>query len=573
MRRIPRLAVAMTKRTLAAGALLALGGGTARAQIPTNLEAKLLFRLGTNDAGWETFRIERRPGGTYRLQGEADLQLPGLRIVQRVDLLAGPRLQFIEAHVLATVGGDTTRVSLVREGGYGRQTQVQGSDSTTSQLETPESSVLMTNNVIHHIVQFAWLHDGALDERRDVTAFPRIPVSVTLQDESRVSRNGAALSARRYFLNLANRLGAFVWLAADGTPLKVSVPLQTFEAVNEAYSDWAPLLTPESAPAETAASGPAPFHAEEVEFESGEITLAGTLTTPAGQGPWPAAVLITGSGPQNRDEDTEGPGGLKLGIFRVIADTLTRRGIAVLRYDDRGVGASGGDLGTASLSDLVSDVAAAVRYLRGRREIDNSRIALIGHSEGAIIAPMVAVDDPRVAAVVSLAGTAAPLDSIVMEQVASAAREAGGDSAKIAEARRSIAMLADAVREGRDLEKLDLPPPLKALAGNRAWFLEHIEHDPAATIGRVRAPVLIVNGGQDVQVPPAQAERLGATLAAAGHPDYTVKIFPELNHLFAVSTGQGTAEYADPNARVDREFLGYLAEWLVTRLGTSNSGL
>jgi fermentation-respiration switch protein FrsA (DUF1100 family) len=135
----------------------------------------------------------------------------------------------------------------------------------------------------------------------------------------------------------------------------------------------------------------------------------------------------------------------------------------------------------------------------------------------------------------------------------------------VAEVRAAVAELARAIREGRNPDELDLPPGLAALARSR-WLREHILHDPIAAIQRVRAPVLIVNGGRDVQVPPEHARRLGAALEDAGHPDFTVKIFPRLNHLFAVSRGAGAAEYTDPDAKVDDAFLGVLADWLAARL-------
>jgi fermentation-respiration switch protein FrsA (DUF1100 family) len=125
--------------------------------------------------------------------------------------------------------------------------------------------------------------------------------------------------------------------------------------------------------------------------------------------------------------------------------------------------------------------------------------------------------------------------------------------------------MSRAVRDEEDIESLDLPPALEQMARSK-WLREHVEHDPLATIRRVQVPVLIVNGGQDVQVMPEHARRLAAALSEAGHPDFEVRIFPRLNHLFAVSRGEGTAEYTDPKARVDAEFLGYLADWLTARL-------
>jgi hypothetical protein len=554
----------MAYRYLAGAFLAVLCASHVQAQVPDSMSGRFLFKLAYTPAGSETFHIERLAAGGYRLMGDVELLIPNLRIVQHLDVETGDRLAFRSARVEAHVNADTTVYVLRREGGNGIQTATHGDSTTTTTNETPENSVLLSNNVIHHIVQFAWLYDADLGGKQEFVAFPRIPVTVVLEQAGVATKDGEALSYRRYFLNIANRLGVYVWLADVGTPLKVFVPLQAFEAVSETHEAWSELLSVGADESGPDTSGSA-YDAEEVRFESDTIALAGTLTMPRGEGPWPAVVLISGSGGQDRDENTPGPGGLKLGIFRSIADTLTRRGIAVLRYDDRGVGESGGNLATAGLSDLVADVEAAVRYLRERPGIDGARIGLVGHSEGGIIAPMVAAEDPGIAAIVLMAGTATPLDSVLVEQFVSAAREAGGDSTDMAEARGVVEELSRAIREGRDLEELDLPLGLKEM-GRSKWLREHIEHDPLATLQKVDAPVLILNGGQDVQVAPEHAHRLGAALEEAGHPDYEVKIFPGLNHLFVVSRGEGTAEYADPNAEVDGPFLSYVADWLAAHL-------
>jgi alpha-beta hydrolase superfamily lysophospholipase len=545
---------------------LALAGATrASAQIPDSLSGRLLFKLGYASAGSESFAVARTAEGGYRISGHVDLTVPSLHIVQHLEVLTDARLAFRRADVRAAVNEDSAVYVLVREAGVGVQTETRGDSTTTTRRETPASSVLFTNNVIHHIAEFAWLHDGRVGVTKEFLAFPRVPITVELQEVGMVSQGEESLAYRRYFLNIASRLGVYVWLAEDGTPLKVLIPLQAFEAISEAHQGWAELLV--TAPATERGDGEPPpeYDAEDVKFDSDSITLAGTVTVPAGRGPWPAAVLITGSGPQDRDENTPGPGGLKLGIFRTLADTLTRRGLAVLRYDDRGVGGSGGSLSTAGLSDLVSDVEAAVRYLRSRVDVDDDRVALVGHSEGGIIAPIVAAADSSIAAIVLMAGTSTPLDSVLVEQLVANALEAGGDSADVARARESVHELSRALREGRDLDDTDLPLGLKRL-GRGPWLREHIEHDPIGTLQSVQAPVLIVNGGLDVQVTPEHARRLGAALDEANHVDHEVKIFPELNHLFAVSAGRGTADYADPRAEVDPDFLSFLANWLTARL-------
>ncbi len=552
----------MRKEILAVVALLFACGTSADGQVPVALERTLILSLGGAVAGSENYRVERTAAG-YRLSGDVDLNAGGLHVVQRAWLEADTGLGFRAAHVEATVNGEPLTVEVRRHDGTASQETTRGDSTSAQDVGTPAGSAFLASNVIHHMFQFAWLHSGAVGTSREFVAYPRVPVTVTLEHAGSVSAASSTLAVRRYYLNLANRLGAYVWLAEDGTPLKLLVPLQSFAALDREYQSWDELLTLAPAPAPGSADD---YEAEEVSFASDTILLAGTLTMPRAEGTWPAVVLISGSGAQDRDENTPGPGGLKLGIFRSIADTLTRRGIAVLRYDDRGVGGSSGSLSTAGLSDLVADVSAAVAYLRGRREIAADRIGLVGHSEGAVIAPMLAAEDTRLAAVALMAGTASPLDSVIMEQIVGAALAAGGDSTELAENRQSIQRLMDAIRSGESLEDTDLPIGLRLLGSNEKWLREHIEHDPLATIRRVSAPVLIVNGGKDVQVSPEHARRLGSALELVDHPDFEVKVFPELNHLFAVSRGEGTAEYADPGATVDGAFLSYLADWLVARL-------
>jgi dipeptidyl aminopeptidase/acylaminoacyl peptidase len=515
--------------------------------------------MGTTDAGHETYSVERLADG-YRIVGDVDLQVMNYHIVQHLEVETGERLEFRTAEVQLTVNGEPTAVSLARRTGTGFQETTQGDSTVAQDIATPESSILLTSNVIHHIAQFTWLHGGEQGQSEQFVAFPRVPVTVVLEEAGEARLGDETLSYRRYFLNIANTVGAYVWLADDGTPLKVAVPLQAFVAVSEAHARWSDALSQTREEPEPDVGEGGVYDAEEVTFESEEIALAGTLTMPKGEGPWPGIVLITGSGAQDRDENSPGPGGLKLGIFRTIADSLTRRGIAVLRYDDRGVGGSGGSLADAGLSGLVADVEAAVSYLRSRSRIDGSRVGLIGHSEGGVIAPVVASGDREIAAVVLMAGTAAPIDSVILEQSIELALAAGGDSADVERARESTLRLMDAIREGREPEDRDLPP------GTQRWLREHIEHDPIATIKQVSAPVLIVNGGHDIQVFPEHARRLGAALEQAGHSDYEVRIFPDLNHLFAVSRGEGLAEYVDPDAELDPAFLSYMADWLVARL-------
>lgn len=294
----------------------------------------------------------------------------------------------------------------------------------------------------------------------------------------------------------------------------------------------------------------APYTAEEVvvRTKSG-LTLTGTLTLPAGasRGRLPAVVTITGSGTQDRDETSPGMPGYR--PFYQLADTLGRRGIAVLRLDDRGSGGSTMGPLTVTTPDFADDIRAAVAYLRGRAEIDPRRIALAGHSEGGSIAPMVAASDSAIAAVVIMAGGVSTGREIVSFQqryvVDSMARYKG---------QQREAALAQFVRN------------TDSVAAALPWMKFFLAYDGTATAGRVRSPVLIVHGENDYQVPVAEAEKAAAAVRAGGNRDVTVRVFPATNHLFVDDAGVGFSYEKLPSFRVRPEVLGAIADWLAARL-------
>jgi alpha-beta hydrolase superfamily lysophospholipase len=299
-----------------------------------------------------------------------------------------------------------------------------------------------------------------------------------------------------------------------------------------------------------AAPAGAPYTAEEVAIRGpGGHTLAGTLTLPRNAaGRVPAVVLITGSGPQDRDSGMQPIPGYRM--FRQLADSLSRRGIAVLRMDDRGVGGSGGASAAVTTEDFAGDVRAGVEWLRARAEIDPARIGLAGHSEGGLIAPLVAAEDERIAAIVLLAAPAwsgrrisdMQLRDLLARQLSGAALD-------------STLALAIAQRD--------------AAAEGMPWVRWFLAHDPLPTARRVRAPVLILQGGTDQQVTPAQAEELAAAIRAGGNRDVTARVLPGLNHLF-LADADGTADVARyaalPDKDVPAAVTGAVADWLAERL-------
>jgi hypothetical protein len=223
----------------------------------------------------------------------------------------------------------------------------------------------------------------------------------------------------------------------------------------------------------------------------------------------------------------------------------------VLRLDDRTVGSSGGKLGTSA--DYADDIRAAVAYLRTRPDIDGDRIALLGHSEGGMIAPMVAATDPRLKGIVLMAGPGSTGSDIIHYQQRNAIER---DTTVPARARDSLLRVAAV--------------SLDSIARTSAWLQFFLHYDPLPTARRVKVPVLILQGATDHQVTPEQAESLAAAFRAGGNGDVTVRLFAGLNHLFVPDPSGQPAGYATlKSSRVSAEVLGTLADWLAARLGVT----
>ena len=330
---------------------------------------------------------------------------------------------------------------------------------------------------------------------------------------------------------------------------------------------------------------------EDVTFQSGSITIAGTLSLPAGRGPFPAVVLLSGSGPQNRDSEVFG-----FRPFRLMADFFVERGIAVLRCDDRGIGGSSGRVADATSEDFADDALAAVGILRARPEIDGARIGLLGHSEGAIVAAIAASRDPAVAFVVWMAGNAVPGGEILRMQGAALLRAAGATETVISDVLRRhadfmTAVAADAPDEhvmalGRTLvaaQMAAIPGSKTAAQGGTdakvdklvhqnltmlrsRWMRFFVGFDPASALRRVACPVFAVFGGRDLQVPAApNRDRLEAALEAGTNPDVTVQVYPDANHLFQQALTGQLAEYATLPKVFVPPLLNDIATWIAGR--------
>ncbi len=350
-----------------------------------------------------------------------------------------------------------------------------------------------------------------------------------------------------------------IWTDATYTPLLIAVPSQGITVVRKGAEDLAAAVFPAATKAAAPGSPNDPYASEEVVFHNGEQKLAGTLTIPKnGSAPFPAAVIISGSGSQDRDGSTIN------NIYRLVAERLSANGVAVLRADDRGAGASTPTKTTASYRDLVNDTRAALDYLTTRGEIDKKRLALVGHSEGAETAAIIAAEDARVAAVALLAGASRPVDRVVVEQtIFNNALQRAVDPSD----RTQDPAIARRIIELFDKAKAD-PKGAGADADKLAWFREHAASDPSQTIKRVHVPVLILNGERDALVLPYHALELARALGDAGNKRVTLRIFPNLSHLFTPSPLDG-CKTGDKASEVSLDFLLMLQKWMSDTLAAS----
>src|SRR5262245_53840110 len=332
---------------------------------------------------------------------------------------------------------------------------------------------------------------------------------------------------------------------------------------------------------------PYPYDEEEVSYENKRdgVKLAGTLTLPRGKSSFPAVILITGSGPQNRNEELLGHK-----PFLVLADYLTRQGVAVLRVDDRGVGGSTGSIPNSTSDNFASVGLAGVEFLRGRKGINQKQIGLIGHSEGGLIAPPVGAQSNDVAFIVLLAGPGLPGEEILYAQGALILKANGANDEALAKQRatqelmftilkqeKDNAVAEKKMREGLDNQIAGASEAEKTQANQTfeaqikmvlsPWFRHFLTYDPRSALARVKCPALALNGENDLQVPAVENLReIEATLKAAGNKDVTVMRLPKLNHLFQTSETGSPSEYVKIEETFAPVALKTIGDWILMRV-------
>ncbi|HEY1678004.1 MAG TPA: alpha/beta fold hydrolase [Candidatus Sulfotelmatobacter sp.] len=319
---------------------------------------------------------------------------------------------------------------------------------------------------------------------------------------------------------------------------------------------------------------PYPYREEEVRYDNKveSVTLAATLTIPEGKGPFPGVLLITGSGPQDRDESLMGHK-----PFLVLSDYLTRHGIAVLRADDRGTGESTGVFAGATTADFATDAEAGVAYLKTRSEVDPHKIGLIGHSEGGVVAPMVAARNKDIAFIVMMAGTGVPGDQVLEAQgeaISIANGTSPAEAARKAAREKEILTLIETEKdetkldnELRDKMAGDIPEGQVGAQIKQAtspWFRYFLTYDPATALRKLDCPVLVINGSLDKQVLPDQnLPAIRKALEQAGNKHFEIDELPGLNHLFQTAKTGSPTEYAEIEETMSPVALDKMSSWIL----------
>ena len=334
---------------------------------------------------------------------------------------------------------------------------------------------------------------------------------------------------------------------------------------------------------------PLPYSEEDVAFKSGRILLAGTLTSPKGDGKFPAVVLLTGIGPQNRDEEIYG-----FKIFEKIADYLTRLGVIVLRYDDRGVGGSSGNTMTSTTEDFASDALAAVDFLKKQKNVDPKKIGLLGHSEGGIIAPLAASQSSDISFIILMSGFGVTGAELLIEQQRVILQSnAVPDSIieqnmtlqkKINEtlrAEKDLYDISDEIRSFAEKDFENLSPEVRKvildkksyidssvksqiMMFNNPWFRFFVKYDPLPALKKVSVPVLMTFGELDQQAPASQNKHLmEEALKSGGNINFKSVLFPKANHLYQEAKTGNPSEYPELNKSFVNGFLETIGDWII----------
>ena len=521
------------------------------------------FSAAGQALGKESFDITCQPDGSYRATARTQLTPLGLDLTTKLEV--GKDLLPQSVDVKGTANGQPFDQTAKFSNGSATLT-ANGAAQTVSY---PPTASWLGGNIFFSNVFIGARYDEAKGGAQEIAMFPQGSLMVERLKSDTVKLGNETASFDRFVIKVG---GPEIMLWRDGQRrlAVIGVPAQRFAAARAESARWADALL--SAPAAAAPAKPAgpasdaidysapadaPFTAEEVRIPLATYELAGTLLVPkAGKRPYRAAVMITGSGLQTRDSRIPGLEGYA--PFRQIAERLASNGVAVLRMDDRGAGSSTGreTLDKVTTTLLAEDTRAQVAWLRKRTDIDPGGITLIGHSEGAAIAAMIAVGDAKVRSIVMMAGMGKSGAEVSLEQQEDALRY-------------DTTMTADAKDKARAMQKEVVKTILAGgsvpsiPANAQAWVREYFAYDPLAPMRQIKQPILILQGERDRQVDQSHATLLADAARGAGNKQVKLIVFPTLNHLFVPSKTGSFTEYSRLETTVvPKTVLDAIAEWM-----------
>lgn len=519
-----------------ASVLFTLVCGTAVAQQPPAFSGLYRLYQGAVEVGRERFERAGRVASTSVV-----VPIIGLKLDSRTEFDSTGAFQRFEAEAYNAAGDTLLRTYSVTANGAALQTMSASKrtgQTTTGQAVGPVVGVIPAQSVaVVALLARRFARDTSVRMLLMGTDSV-LPVTITHHgDSATVSFAGVVATT----------------LTTGGKAWPIDIPVQRVHAdLWNGRDSIAPLAELRRPVPDYRAPAGAPYTAEEVRIpmrslQGDTFSLAGTLTLPiAAPRPVPVVVTITGSGQQTRDEDLW-PLLPAYRPFRVIAERLAADGIGVLRLDDRGAGSSTGAGGTTA--DYADDVRQEVAWLRHRADV--SKVALLGHSEGGAIAPLVAKDDARLAGIVLLAGPGKDGRAILVDQF-----------------RRPIETAPDLPDSARRAQLALVSQRVDQVVQSSPWTRWFAAYDPLPTARAVRVPVLILQGALDRQVSAGQADTLAAAFRAGGNGDVTVKVYPGLNHLFLHTDGDGSpSEYPTlKDTTIPGAVQGDIAAWLKAHL-------
>jgi len=426
---------------------------------------------------------------------------------------------------------------------------------------------LLDNNMLDHwAILFKAIDLGDTSTVHGFALVPQVlkllPVDCRSAGTDTLHSGGMTEQVSKIRITFSN-LKVTAWLAKSSQQLeKLAIPKQSF--IMRRLPEFVPFSPAEKDSLiekirEKAASAKrSPFPGREVTFPSDSITLAGTLTLPPFRfaRPLPAVLFLVGSGPLDRNENSAA---IHINFFPQLVDTLAPNGFATLRFDKRGTGKSGGDFKQADVTDFLRDARAALRFLKKQPEVDSSRVAILGHSEGAILGLMLASSGTPMGGLVMMAGTARNLGDVVLDQIAYLLKLQGKSETEITQKLREEEEFFRKIKEGK----------LTGFTaqGNANWWQEHLQFNPLEAVCKIKTPLLILNGGKDYQVLAEKDARPLYRKAKSCGVEVTLKIYPGLDHLFESVKGKSTPEkYLTPGRKIPAQVKADLVRWLTEKL-------